>query len=166
MGVGWSAIQAQYVPSLELHAMRCQRIGLACPLDVFEQLFHEAHLDGDLAHALANVDWQRVRWDSKLLSGRELRDVTVPPTFQPAFAAAEATVVTRGLEDERENVVSYWRAAGTWLRSPVLVTGEVVGIAEPHGLIVGFQRLANLRALMTRGEISENSLHRAWIGRR
>lgn len=166
MSVGWAAIQAQYVPSLELHAMRCQRIGLACPLDVFEQLFHEAHLDGDLAHALAHVDWQRVRWDSKLLSGRELRDVSVPRTFETAFAAGQANVLERGLEDDREQVVRHWRDVGTWLRAPVLVTGDIARLPDPHGLVVGFQRLANLRALMLRNEISENSLHRVWIGRR
>jgi hypothetical protein len=59
----WRAIQQGYSPDLTEHLAAAQARGLECPLDVFEQLFHDHHEDLELAEALRFVDWRTVRWE-------------------------------------------------------------------------------------------------------
>ena len=59
-----------------------------------------------------------------------------------------------------------WRDAGTWLRAPILVAGEVLGTSFGSEILVGFTRLGNLLGLLDRQEIPEAALHQIWLGTR
>ncbi len=52
----------------------------------------------------------------------------------------------------------------TWLRPPILVTGEVTGSGFEYELLVGFTRLGNLLGLLDRQEVPEMKRHRVWVG--
>jgi hypothetical protein len=54
----------------------------------------------------------------------------------------------------------------TWLRPPILVTGEVTGSGFEYELLVGFTRLGNLLGLLDRQEVPEMKRHRVWVGSR
>ena len=70
-----------------------------------------------------------------------------------------------GFQDNRPHIIEHWRTAGTWLRSPILVAGEVMGSPMGSECLVGFTRLGNLLGLLDRQELSEAALHRVWLGR-
>ena len=82
------------------------------------------------------------------------------------YAVDEARTRTReeGIQDERAEVVASWRDEGTWMRSPLLVEGDVIGSVLEYELLVGFTRLGNLLGLLDRGEIAEYATHRVWTG--
>jgi hypothetical protein len=46
--------------------------------------------------------------------------------------------------DEREEVVSHWRDAKSWVVPPVVVSGDLLGGGTGFELLVGFTRLGNL----------------------
>ncbi len=50
----WINIRDVHAADLAEHATRAQALGLDCPLDVFEQLFHEHHDDAEIASLLVS----------------------------------------------------------------------------------------------------------------
>lgn len=74
----WSTIQQVYAADLTEHFAAAQAFGLECPLDVFEQLFHDHHDDAELVDVLRFVDWSAARWEEGDLSGVALRRLGVP----------------------------------------------------------------------------------------
>jgi hypothetical protein len=164
MSVYWSDVQARYVSNAEAHWRACEAAGLACPFDVFEQLFHDHHEDSDFARDLTRVDWSRVAWDDQLLSGVRMRQVGVPRGYQYAVDEAQAQTFLYGLQDERAEVMDSWRESHTWVRSPVLLEGDVLGLIVGLELHVGFTRLGDLYGMLDRREVGEVQGHRVWIG--
>ena len=61
-----------------------------------------------------------------------------------------------GLSDARDSVFEHWASHLTWLRPPILVTGEVTGSGFEDELLVGFTRLGNLLGLLDRQEVPED----------
>ena len=61
-------------------------------------------------------------------------------------------------------VVEHWASHLTWLRPPILVTGDVTGSGFEFELLVGFTRLGNLLGLLDRQEVPEMKRHRVWVG--
>jgi hypothetical protein len=61
--------------------------------------------------------------------------------------------------------MEYWRTTRTWLRSPILVAGEVMGSPLANQCLVGFTRLGNLLGVLDRQEVPEAARHRVWLGR-
>jgi hypothetical protein len=160
----WSDIQSLYDSDLDAHARRCAAEGLNCPLDVFEQLFHDHHDDADYARDLLGVDWSKVEWDEQWLSGVKLRHVAAPRGYQYAVDEARALTFAGGLQDEREEVLASWREAKTWVRAPVLVEGAVLGTMVALEVRVGFTRLGDLLGMLDRQDVPEVQMHRVWVG--
>jgi len=162
--LSWHAIQQVYAVDLAEHLTRAQTLGLDCPLDVFEQLFHEHHDDPELADVLRFVDWSAVRWEQGDLSGVALRRLGIPRPFQHAVDEARWRTAERGFEDDRLEVMSHWAEARTWVRSPIVLAGDVLqsGLDE---LIVGFTRLGNLLGTLDGQDLPESARHRVWVGR-
>ena len=77
---------------------------------------------------------------------------------------ARARTLKQGLSDARDAVVEHWLNHSTWLRPPILVTGEVTGSGFEYELLVGFTRLGNLLGLLDRQEVPEMKRHRVWVG--
>jgi hypothetical protein len=86
--------------------------------------------------------------------------------YRHAVDEARARTVEEGIQDARPEVLAHWRDAGTWRRSPVLVTGEVIGTSLDAQCRVGFTRLGNLLGLLDRREVPEAARHRVWLGRK
>jgi hypothetical protein len=138
-------------------------LGLACPFDAFEQLFFDHHDDVDMAMLLRHVDFTRVAWEEGALSGVVWRRVMPLRANQVAVDEARHRTFTEGLSDEREAVLVHWEQALTWLRSPVLISGDVLGSGIEYELLVGNSRVGNLLGLLDRREVPEVKRHRAWV---
>jgi len=164
MPISWSAIQALHEPDLDRHWARCRdELGLDCPLEVFEELFFEHHGDEDFGTMYRAADWSAVAWTELELSGVALRRVAVDRGYQYAVDEARARTLEEGLSDARDAVVEHWARHLTWLRPPILVTGEVTGSGFEYELLVGFTRLGNLLGLLDRQEVPEMKRHRVWV---
>jgi hypothetical protein len=165
MTITWASIQNQFADSAADHLSRAQPLGLECPLDVFEQLFHEHHGDEDFASIVRFIDWANVGWEEMTLSGVALRRVAIPRPYQHAVDEARWRTAEEGVQDDRPEIVEHWKTAGTWLRSPILIAGEVLGSSLDNECLVVFTRLGNLVGLLDRQEVPEAARHRVWLGR-
>ena len=114
--LSWSAIRGSYAANVGEHQCRAQALGLDCPEDVFEQLFHDAHQDTELAQLLRFIDWKRVTWEEGELSGVALRRVGVPRAFQHAADEARLHTAEEGFSDERPEVMVHWMQEHTSAR--------------------------------------------------
>jgi hypothetical protein len=74
-------------------------------------------------------------------------------------------VVSYGIVDDREEVVSHWREAKSRLVAPVAVSADLLGGGGGFELLVGFTRLGNLLGMLDRQEILETQKHLVWIGK-
>ena len=165
MPLTWNAVQEVYAPEPQEHMMRAQALGLSCPLDVFEQLFTDHHDEPEFAKIVAFVDWSGVEWEEGRLTGVALRRVGVPRAYQHAVDEARTHTAEEGFQDEREEVRRHWLASKTWVRSPVLLAGEVLPSALQYELVVGFTRYGNLLGALDRQDVLEQAPHTVWIGR-
>jgi len=165
MPITWASIQNQYAVSAADHLSRAQALGLECPLDVFEQLFHEHHGDEHFTQIVRFIDWANVGWEETELSGVALRRVAIPRAYQRAVDEARWRTAEDGVQDARPEIIEHWQIAGTWLRSPILIAGEVLGLSLDNECLVGFTRLGNLLGLLDRQEVPETARHRVWLGR-
>ena len=171
----WARIQRLYDADAVVHWQRCEAEGLRCPLDVFVQLFH-----ADLApegteesagpmlsdlRSVTSIDWGRVRWELREMSGIALRHMRVDRVFQHALDEARDYAVAYGIVDDREEVVNHWRDAKSWMVPPVAVSAELLGGGGGFELLVGFTRFGNLLGMLDREEVPESQKHLAWVGR-
>ena len=131
---------------------------------MFEELFFEHHGDAEFGTLYRAADWSAVGWTELELSGAALRRVGVDRGHQYAVDEARARTVEEGLSDARYAVVGHWARRLTWLRPPILVTGEVTGSGFEYELLVGFTRLGNLLGLLDRQEVPEMKRDRVWVG--
>ena len=164
-----------------VHWQRCESEGLQCPQEVFTQLFHEAEeihsMPAENADVrpgsprllnlgfLGAIDWGRVNWELQEISGVALRHVRVDREYQLALDEARDHAVSYGIVDEREDVVSHWKEAKSWMVPPVVVSAELLGGGGGFELLVGYTRLGNLLGLLDRQEVPEVHKHLAWVGR-
>jgi hypothetical protein len=159
MTIRWSTVQGVYTADVQEHWTRSRSLGLDCPLDVFEQLFFDHHGDDDFAGVVRFVDWEE-----RGLSGVALQRVAVPRPYQHAVDEARYRTLAEGIQDDRSEIVEHWCTAGTWLRLPILVAGDVMGTALDNECLVGFTRRGNLLGLLDRGDAPEATRHREWLG--
>jgi hypothetical protein len=162
----WSRIQRLYDVDPITHWQRCESEGLQCPQEVFTQLFHEEANNEDFAAIVRAVDWGRVRWELEELSGIALRQLRVDRGYQHALDEARDRATQFGIVDDREEVVSHWRDAKSWIVAPVIVAGDLLGGGSGFELLVGYTRLGNLLGVLDRQEVSEVQKHLVWVGRR
>jgi hypothetical protein len=164
--LAYTTIAALWDANRAEHRVRAAQVGLDCPDDVFEQLFHARRLDPTLMVVVGAIDWRDVRWVELQLSGAVLTQVHVHRTMEAAVDAARIAVATHGVVDERSEVVTAWQRDSTWLRAPVLVDGDVSGNRVSYELVIGATRLGTLLGLFDRGELDSSARHRVWVGRR
>jgi len=165
MTISWAAVQSIQAADAAEHFGRAQALGLECPLDVFEQLFHDPTGREDFDSAVRSIDWANVLWEETELSGVALRRVAVPRPYQHAVDEARWRTLQEGVQDDRPEIIEHWQTAGTWLRSPILVAGDVIGSPLGNECLIEFTRLGNLLGLLDRQEVPEAALHRVWLGR-
>jgi hypothetical protein len=160
----WNRIQRLYESDAIAHWQRCESEGLQCPHEVFVQLIHEQTSNEDFAVIVRSIDWGRIRWDLRELSGAALRQVRVDRGYQHALDEARERAAQFGIVDDREAVVEHWRDAKSWIRAPVAVGGTLLGGGTGLELLVGFTRLGNLLGLLDREEVPEIRKHLVWVG--
>jgi hypothetical protein len=166
VSLNWVDIQGAYVAELAAHAARAQALGFNCPPDVFEQFFHDHHDDSEMTRLLRFVDFSEVSWEEGALSGVALRHAGVPRAWQYAVDEARQETIRNGFLDERAEVMQHWNDSHTWIRAPVLLTGDLLQSNLRYQLIVGFTRLGNLLGALDRQALPEHARHRVWIGHR
>ena len=164
MGLYWSDIERVYVPDAEAHWQVCGAMGLRCPFDVFEQLFHEHTGDPQLQSLLRSVNWRAVCWAEESLSGEAFLQLAIPRPFRLAVEEARAQTMVSGFWDFRDDVMRSWREEGTWVRPPVLVEGSLLQCAAEREALVGWTRIGDLLGMLERGEVYEEYVHRVWVG--
>jgi hypothetical protein len=160
----WARIQRLYDADAVVHWQRCEAEGLQCPQEVFTQLFHEEASNEDFAVIVRSIDWGRVSWELQEMSGIALRQVRVDRGYQYALDEARDRATKFGIVDEREEVVSHWKEAKSWIVPPVVVSAELLGGGGGLELLVGYTRLGNLLGLLDREEVSEVQKHLVWLG--
>jgi hypothetical protein len=165
MALTWKAIQDAYDPAAATHAAAAVPLGLDCPSDVFEQLFHDHHDDPEMSRVLRFVDWDDVFWEEGALSGVALRHTGVPRAYRYAVDEARQETLREGFHDDRPEVMDHWTQSHTWIRPPIVLAGELLQSNLRYELIVGFTRLGNLLGSLDRRELPEHAQHRVWIGR-
>jgi hypothetical protein len=161
----WSRVQRLYDADAVVHWHRCEADGLQCPQEVFAQLFHEEANNEDFAVIVRSIDWGRVTWELQELSGIALRQARVDRGFQYALDEARDRATQFGIVDEREEVVSHWKEAKSWIVPPVVVDADLVGGGGGLELLVGYTRLGNLLGLLDQQEVLEVQKHLVWVGR-
>ncbi|MDP9087402.1 MAG: hypothetical protein M3O26_01480 [Pseudomonadota bacterium] len=164
MSLTWNAVQKAYSLDATEYFARAQALGLQCPLDVFEQLFVNHHDDAAFSTMLGRIDWSTVEWSEKRLSGIVLRRVGVPRAYQYAVDEARGRTAQDGFQDERQEVMNHWQEAKTWIRSPIVLAGDLFQTALQYELIVGFTRLGNLLGALDRQDVPEYAPHTIWLG--
>jgi hypothetical protein len=162
----WARIERLYDADAVVHWQRCEAEGLQCPQEVFTQLFHEEANNEGFAVIVRAVDWGRVRWELEEMSGVALRHLRVDRGYQHALDEARDRATQFGIVDEREEVVSHWRDARSWVVPPVIVSGDLLGGGAGFELLVGYTRLGNLLGMLDREEVTEANKHLVWVGRR
>lgn len=161
----WARIQRLYDADAVLHWKRCEPEGLQCPQEVFTQLFHEEANNEDFAVIVRAVDWGRVTWELQEMSGIALRQVRVDRGYQYALDEARERASQFGIRDEREEVVSHWKDAKSWIVPLVIIDAALLGGGSGYELLVGYTRLGNLLGMLDRREVSEVQKHLVWVGR-
>jgi hypothetical protein len=162
----WARIRSLYDADAILHCQRCEAEGLRCPLEVFAQLFRETDSNEDFLVTIRTIDWGVVTWEHRELSGVALRRVRVAQAREESLDEARDMATQYGIVDNREEVVSHWRDAKTWLVPPIVVSGDLLGGGTGLELLVGNTRLGNLLGLLDREEVAEAQGHLVWVGRR
>ena len=160
----WARIQRLYDADAVAHWRRCESEGLQCPQEVFTQLFHEEANNEDFAVIVRSVDWGRVTWELQEFSGIALRHVRVDRAFQLALDEARDRTTQFGIVDEREEVVSHWKEAKSWMVAPVVVDAALFGGGSGFELMVGYTRLGNLLGMLDREEVKEIQKHLVCVG--
>jgi hypothetical protein len=115
--------------------------------------------------AVKALDWGRVSWELAEFSGVALRHMRVDREYQHALDEARDRATQFGIVDEREEVVSHWRDAKSWVVPPVVVSGDLLGGGTGFELLVAYTRLGNLLGLLDREEVPEVHKHLVWVGR-
>ncbi len=160
----WGRVQRLFDADLVVHWSRCCAQGLACPLDVFAQLFRGGPDHEDFTALLRAVDWGRVRWELTEFSAVNLRRVSVDRSFQHAVDEARSRTAELGVVDERAAVSANWRDVGSWVAAPVIVSGAVLCSSIEYQLLVGYTRLGCLLGLLDRAELPAGQRHLVWVG--
>jgi hypothetical protein len=161
----WARIQRLYDADAVVHWQRCEAEGLQCPQEVFAQLFHEEAHNENFAVIVRAVDWGRAKWELEEMSGVAHRHLRVHRGYQHALDEARDRATQFGIVDEREEVVSHWRDAKSWVVPPVVVGGDLLGGGAGFELLVGYTRLGNLLGMLDREEVRETQKHLVWVGR-
>jgi hypothetical protein len=115
--------------------------------------------------SVTSIDWGRVSWELREFSGISLRHMRVDREYQHALDEARDRATQFGITDEREEVVSHWKEAMSWVVPPVAVSGDLLGGGTGYELLVGFTRFGNLLGMLDRQEVSEVKKHLVWVGR-
>jgi hypothetical protein len=144
MSLAWEAIQRVYDPDPGAHVAAARSLGLDCPAEVFEALFHDHHKDAELGTTVRFVGWAKVIWEEGALSGVALRHAGVPRAFQPAVDEARRETEVSGFHDDRPEVMEHWAEFHTWTEPPIVLSGELLQSNLRYELIVDFTRLGNL----------------------
>jgi hypothetical protein len=176
----WARIQRLYDADAVVHWQRCEAEGLRCPQEVFTQLYRAEDVNAETQSAdempsgpkllsldsLRGVDWGRVRWELQEMSGIAMRHMRVDREYQHALDEARDQATQFGIVDDREEVVSHWKEAKSWVVPPVAVSGDLLGFGGGgFELLVGYTRLGNLLGMLDRQEIKETQRHLVWVGR-
>jgi len=175
----WARIQRLYDADTVVHWQRCEAEGLQCPQEVFTQLFHAEDVNAETKSpdempggpnllsldSVRGIDWGRVRWELQEMSGIALRHMRVDREFQHALDEARDQATQFGIVDEREEVVSRWKDAKSWVVPPVALSGDLFGGGAGFQVLVGYTRLGNLLGMLDREEVPESQKHLVWVGR-
>jgi hypothetical protein len=172
----WTRIQRLYDPEAVAHWQRCEAEGLQCPQEVFTQLFHSGQVSAEREEksgglllsdlkAVTAVDWGRVSWELREFSGVALRQMRVDREYQHALDEARDRATQFGIVDQREEVVSHWKEAKSWILAPVAVSENLLAGGADYELLVGYTRLGNLLGMLDREEVPESQKHLVWVGR-
>jgi len=81
MTIRWTIVQGLYSPEVEDHLPRGRALGLYYPLDVFEQLFCDLHVNAEFVTVARFVNRSTVEWEDTELSSVALRRVAVPRPY-------------------------------------------------------------------------------------
>jgi hypothetical protein len=148
-----------------------RQLQLPMPDDVLEQFILDHGVNGDFQEQYGKLDLHAIRWVLTPMMAREFLLASIFEQFQDwAMAVAERTrcVAGEGWDDVNlpATVKEHWKSHGTWMRSPIVLCGDVIKSKRPLHLVEGHTRLGALKGLVEAGVLAEESAHLVWLGHR
>jgi hypothetical protein len=144
-------------------------LALPMPDDVLEQFVFDHGTKDHVQRQYGHLDLHAIRWEQLALPAFEILACSVYTSFTDfveAVADQTRIVHAKGWADVCLSpwAANHWQRHGTWMRSPVLMRGELAGSASALHLVEGHTRLGALRGLVESGELSPSSAHQVWVG--
>ena len=146
-----------------------ESLGLPIPDDVLEQFVFDHGTKWEFQEQYGDLDLHAVRWQHLTFPASEILACSVYPNFlKRVTGVADWTraVPERGWADVciLPKAAVYWQQYGTWMRSPIMMRGELVGSSATLHLVEGHTRTGALRGLVESGVLPQSSAHWVWVG--
>jgi len=139
------------------------------PEDIFFQLFYDHGRNSQFQLQYANLLILDIRWIEIELTVDELIDLSIYNNFLDWVSTVEnrtknCTINDFSSIDKRIEVVKYWENNHTWIKSPILILGNLINSYKKYHLVEGHTRIGILKGLFKQGLLNNNQTHKVWLG--
>jgi hypothetical protein len=116
-----------------------------------------------------HLDLGEIAWTLRSTSAREICECSMNEVFRSWFEevsqrAAQFPRRRWACIDVRREVQEHWRSHATWIESPVMIDGSLVGPGSALHLVEGHTRVGLLAGLVQRSIVAPESIHSIWLG--
>jgi hypothetical protein len=113
----------------------------------------------------------QIKWLNQYIRANEIQASFILPRFSDQVTDASKRLrkfLDQGWSciDDRDDVVKCWQIHKTWLKPPIFIQRRLLGNGNEKGihLLEGHTRVGILKGCLENLQISENSVHKIWIG--
>ncbi len=146
-----------------------QALELPMPADVLEQFVFDHGTKHEFQQQYGHLDLHALHWECQPIRAEEILACSVHPDYAEWVETAAGR--TRAVPREGWNNVifpprtaQFWADNGTWMRTPVMLSGDLVHSDRPLHLVEGHTRLGALRGLVESVVLPSSSVHSVWVG--
>jgi hypothetical protein len=139
------------------------------PADIIEQFYSHHGRNNDFQTQYGEVKISNIIWVKVSLPASEIVQCSYYEPFSKWYLnaenrAAEFPQKSWACIDIRKDVVEHWKTYYTWLKLPIFLQGNILGLASQLRLVEGHTRVGLLSGLVKAGIIAMNSKHEIWLG--
>jgi hypothetical protein len=140
------------------------------PDAVIQQVYSDHGRNEEFQRIYAAICLDRLQWSLEAHKAGDLIGASMNPDFENWFTLVGNRVADMVPDDwasvdGRPEVVDHWRQHRTWMISPVMLDGLIIGAGAKFHLVEGHTRLGLLAGLVHQGILQKISEHKVWIGR-
>ena len=146
-----------------------QALELPMPADVLEQFVFDHGTKEEFQRQYGHLDLNALRWVLSSIPAEDILACSVYPQYAnriETVADRTRVVPTKGWDDVSlsSEAVEHWQDHGTWMRPPIMLTGELTGSERSLHLVEGHTRVGALRGLHESGVVLP-STHLVWLAK-